>query len=120
MTVRGWQPSTNPLPTATDLDAEIFHAARSMFRVALEDVRRRDRGVRLIGVAATNLGTASEEDLFETRERTRLRRLTAAVDALRAQFGFDALTSGDIFQLRGGKRKPGSAPEITRDEPETH
>lgn len=107
------------LSTATDLDAEIYHAARSMFRVAFEEVRRRDRGVRLIGVAATNLGTAAEEDLFETRERTRLRRLTAAVDALRAKFGFDALTSGDIFQLRRAQRNPGSASEITRDEPKT-
>ena len=98
---------------------EIYHAARSMFRVAFEEVRRRDRGVRLIGVAATNLGTAAEEDLFETRERTRLRRLTAAVDALRAKFGFDALTSGDIFQLRLGRREHASAPKITRDETET-
>ena len=39
------------LETATDLDAEIYHAARSLFRAAFEEVRRRDRGVRLIGVA---------------------------------------------------------------------
>jgi DNA polymerase-4 len=93
------------LPTATDLDPELYQAARALFREAFEEVRRRNRGVRLIGVAATNLGTAAEEDLFEPGERTRLRRLTAAVDALRAKFGFDALTSGNIFELRRGRKK---------------
>jgi DNA polymerase IV len=93
------------LPTATDLDAELYQAARSLFRDAFEEVRRRNCGVRLIGVAATNLGTAVEEDLFEPGERSRLRRLTAAVDALRTKFGFDALTSGTIFELRRDRRR---------------
>ena len=53
------------LETATDLDAELYLAARALFREAFEEVRRRDRGVRLIGIAATNLGTAAEPDLFE-------------------------------------------------------
>jgi DNA polymerase-4 len=44
------------LDTATDLDAEIYLAARELFRSAFSEVRERDRGVRLIGVAATNLG----------------------------------------------------------------
>ena len=92
------------LETATDLDAEIYLAARSLFRDAFEDVRRRDRGVRLIGVAATNLGRAAEEDLFEPPERSRLRRLTEAVDKVRGRFGFDAMTPGSIFELR--RRRP--------------
>jgi DNA polymerase IV len=92
------------LETATDLDAEIYLAARSLFRAAFEEVRRRDRGVRLIGVAATNLGTAAEEDLFEPPERSRLRQLTEAVDKVRGKFGFDAVTSGSIFELR--RRRP--------------
>jgi DNA polymerase IV len=92
------------LETATDLDAEIYLAARSLFRDAFEDVRRRDRGVRLIGVAATNLGRAAEEDLFEPPERSRLRRLTEAVDKVRGRFGFDAMTPGSIFELR--QRRP--------------
>src|SRR5215210_2240741 len=92
------------LETATDLDAEVYLAARSLFRDAFEEVRRRDRGVRLIGVAATNLGTAAEEDLFETPERSRLRVLTAAVDKVRGKFGFDAVTPGSIFELR--RRRP--------------
>jgi DNA polymerase IV len=92
------------LETATDLDAEIYLAARSLFRDAFEEVRRRDRGVRLIGVAATNLGTAAEEDLFEPPERSRLRQLTEAVDKVRGKFGFDAVTPGSIFELR--RRRP--------------
>jgi DNA polymerase IV len=93
------------LETATDLDAEIFQAARSLFRSAFADVRRRDRGVRLIGVSATNLGTAAEEDLFEPPERVRLRHLTEAVDKLRNKYGFNAVTSGSIAKLRR-KRPP--------------
>ncbi len=93
------------LETATDLDAEIYLAARSLFRDAFEEVRRRDRGVRLIGVAATNLGTAAEEDLFEPPERSRLRQLTEAVDKVRGKFGFDAVTPGSIFELRRRRLK---------------
>ena len=92
------------LDTATDLDAEIYLAARELFRSAFPEVRRRDRGVRLIGVAATNLGTAAEEDLFEPPERVRLRQLTAAVDKVRGKFGFDAVTPGSIVDLR--RRRP--------------
>jgi DNA polymerase IV len=93
------------LETATDLDAEIYQAARSLFRAAFADVRRRDRGVRLIGVSATNLGTAAEEDLFEPPERVRLRHLTEAVDKLRNKYGFNAVTPGSIAKLRR-KRPP--------------
>ena len=92
------------LSAATDLDAEIYLAARDLFRAAFPEVRRRDRGVRLIGVAATNLGTAAEEDLFEAPERTRLRQLTVAVDKVRGKFGFDAVTPGSILDLR--RRRP--------------
>jgi DNA polymerase IV len=93
------------LETATDLDAEIYRAARQLFRLAFAEVRRRDRGVRLIGVAATNLGTAAEEDLFEPAERVRLRHLTEAVDKVRNKYGFDAVTPGSITRLRGRRRK---------------
>jgi DNA polymerase-4 len=93
------------LQTATDLDGEIYHTARDLFRAAFSDVRRRDRGVRLIGVAATNLGTAAEEDLFEAPERTRLRHLTEAVDKVRGKFGFDAVTPGSIVELRQKRPK---------------
>jgi DNA polymerase-4 len=93
------------LETATDLDGELYPAARALFRMAFEEVRKRDRGVRLIGVAATNLGTTAEPDLFEGPERGRLRRLTAAVDKVRDKFGFNAVTPGLIFQLRRLRKK---------------
>jgi DNA polymerase IV len=93
------------LETATDLDGELFPAARSLFQAAFVDVRKRDRGVRLIGVAATNLGTTAEPDLFEAPERGRLRQLTAAVDKVREKFGFDAVTPGMIAELRQRRRK---------------
>lgn len=92
------------LPEATALDAELLAAARRLLASAFDDVRRRDRGVRLLGVAATNLGTAAEPDLFEPASRARLRRLTEAVDAVRERFGFDAMTPGRLLELRRKKK----------------
>jgi DNA polymerase IV len=93
------------LDTATDLDAELYDAARTLFRAAFEDVRRRDRGVRLIGIAATNLGTTAEPDLFEPPARERLRQLTAAVDKVRGKFGFNSVTPATILELRQRRGK---------------
>ena len=94
------------LDTATDLDAELYDAARTLFRAAFEDVRRRDRGVRLIGIAATNLATSAEPDLFEPPARERLRQLTAAVDKVRGKFGFNSVTPATILELRQRRGKP--------------
>jgi DNA polymerase IV len=88
------------LAEATDLDAELFGAARALFRDAFGDVRRRNRGVRLIGIAATNLGVAAEPDLFESEERRRLRDLSAAVDQVREKFGFGAVSRGNTLRAR--------------------
>jgi DNA polymerase IV len=93
------------LETATDLDGELYPVARDLFRVAFEDVRKRNRGVRLIGVAATNIGTTAEPDLFEPPERGRLRLLTAAVDKVREKFGFGAVTSATIAELRRRRKE---------------
>jgi DNA polymerase IV len=84
----------------TNLDAELFGAARELFRGAFADVRDRDRGVRLIGVAAINLTTVSSPDLFEPPARTRLRQLTDAVDRVRDKYGFDAVTPGNITGMK--------------------
>jgi DNA polymerase-4 len=92
------------LATATDLDAELYEAARDLFRRAFEDVRRRNRGVRLIGIAATNLGVTAEADLFEPPERQRLRDLSAAVDKVRGKYGFAAVTPGSV--LRARRKRP--------------
>ena len=91
------------LAEATDLDGELFGAARALFRDAFGDVRRRNRGVRLIGIAATNLGVAAEADLFESDERRRLRDLSAAVDQVREKFGFGAVSRGNTLRA---KRRP--------------
>ncbi len=88
------------LPEATDLDQEIFTAVRSLFQVAFVEVRKRNRAVRLVGLAATNLGQAAAPDLFEAPERTRLRDLTRAVDRVREKFGDDALGPGRLLGLR--------------------
>jgi DNA polymerase-4 len=88
---------------ATDLDAELFGAARDLFRAAFEEVRGRNRGVRLIGVAATNLGVAAEADLFEPVARRRLRDLSAAVDQLRGKYGFAAVTPGSVLRVKRKK-----------------
>lgn len=92
------------LETATDLDAELYDAARSLFREAFEEVRRRNRGVRLIGVAATSLGVSAEADLFEPPERQRLRELSAAVDKVRGKYGFGAVTPGSVLRARRKRR----------------
>jgi DNA polymerase IV len=93
------------LETATDLDAELYLAARALFRIAFEDVRQRNRGVRLIGISATNLATTAEPDLFEAPERSRLRQLTAAVDKVRGKYGFNSVTPATILELRQRRRK---------------
>jgi DNA polymerase-4 len=93
------------LPEATALDAELLAAARRLLVGAFEEARRRDRGVRLLGVAATNLGTAAEPDLFEPASRARLRRLTEAVDAVRERYGFDAMTPARLLELRKRKKR---------------
>jgi DNA polymerase-4 len=94
------------LETATDLDAELYGAARELFRAAFEEVRKRNRGVRLIGIAATNLGTTADSDLFESAERGRLRQLTAAVDKVRGKFGFNSVTPATILKLKQRRGKP--------------
>ena len=93
---------------ATDLDAELYGAARDLFRAAFEEVRVRNRGVRLIGVAATNLSEAAEADLFEPPQRRRLRDLSAAVDQLREKYGFAAVTPGSA--LRAKRRRDAESP----------
>ena len=89
------------LEASTDLDAELYEPARAMFRVAFADVRGRDRGVRLIGIAATGLATCTEPDLFEPESRTRRRQLTQAVDRVRERFGFEALAEARLLDLKG-------------------
>ena len=89
----------------TSLDKEILVAARALFDRAFEDVLRRKKGVRLIGVAATNIVESATEDLFEPVERTRLRELTTAIDQVRKKFGFDAVATAETLPLRRQERE---------------
>ncbi len=93
------------LEIATDLDAELYDTARTLFRAAFADVRERNRGVRLIGIAATNLAVTAEADLFEPPERQRLRDLSVAVDKVREKYGFAAMTPGSVLRARRRDRE---------------
>jgi DNA polymerase-4 len=88
------------LELATDLDAELYHEARELFREAFAGVRLRNRGVRLLGIAATNLNTSGETDLFEPPSRIRQRQLSEAVDKVREKYGFGAVTPGAVLRAR--------------------
>jgi DNA polymerase-4 len=86
----------------TDLDHDLLTAARDLLRAAFPEVRRRGKGVRLLGVAATNLIESQAPDLFEAPERTRLRQLTTAVDEVRKRFGFDAAQPASLVRKPKG------------------
>ena len=91
---------------ATDLHSDLYPEARELFRRAFEDVRRRNRGVRLIGVAASGLATSAEADLFEPPDHLRRRQLAEAVDRVREKFGFDAVTPGKVLESKARRRRP--------------
>jgi len=93
------------LDEPTSLDKEILVAARALFDRAFEDVVRRKKGIRLLGVAATNIVESATEDLFEPVERTRLRELTTAIDQVRKKFGFDAVATAETLPLRRQERE---------------
>ncbi len=93
------------LEQPTDLDAELYGAARQLFRAAFSEVRHRQRAVRLIGIAATNLATGTSPDLFEPAERLKLRQLTRAVDQVRERFGFESVAQARLFRLKAKPKR---------------
>jgi DNA polymerase-4 len=86
------------LSAPTNLDAELLEPMVRLFRTAFGEACRRRQGVRLIGLATTNLVRQEPPDLFEPERRTRLRALTQAVDEVRQKFGFDALTPARLLE----------------------
>jgi len=89
------------LTTPTAFDAELLGVARALLAPAFSDARARRQGVRLLGIAATNLSPAEAPELFESADREKQRGVVRAVDAVRARFGFDALQSGRLVRPPG-------------------
>ena len=94
------------LSEPTNLDGEIYGAARELFDDAYREMRQRDQGVRLLGVAASNIIVAGPADLFEAEKRTRAREVTTAVDKVREKYGFDAMRPAKLLEKQG---RPGEA-----------
>lgn len=91
------------LPAPSDLDAELTSVGRELLSAMFGEARKRGKGVRLLGIAATNLVEPPATDLFEEPERTKLRQLTSAVDQVRERFGFDAAKPGSLVKRRGSR-----------------
>ena len=96
------------LADATDDDLTIFRIARQLLRDALKDDR--DHGkvspVRLVGVSASELVAGEQLGLFDA---ARAARLNAALDAVRARFGDEALdraSARDTERRRFSDRPP--------------
>lgn len=88
------------LQQPTDQDGEIYAAARGLF----ERVWKPGRKVRLIGVGVANLGDRMRQlGLFDASWQQD-GRLLAAIDAIRARYGRDAVR-------RGARRGRGDGPE---------
>jgi DNA polymerase-4 len=88
------------LPAPTDLGAEVNHVAGELYR-ALPGVRRR---VRLVGVAATGLVAAGEEQLALLRGE-RWGDVERAVDRIQRRFGTGAAVPAALLH-RTGERPP--------------
>ncbi len=78
------------LADATDDDLTLFRVARALLREALAEDRSRGEAspVRLVGISASGLVAGQQLGLFEA---ARASRLNAALDAVRARFGDEAL-----------------------------
>ena len=87
------------LPDPTHLDQPIYEAAWSLFQKTWTR-----RPVRLLGVAARNLGMPAHQlSLFEPREDRR-ERLTQTVDKIRAKYGDDALQRASLTRRKTAAR----------------
>jgi DNA polymerase-4 len=89
------------LAEPTDDDLTVFRVARSLLREALREDRESGRvsPVRLVGVSTSGLVAGQQLGLFDA---ARASRLNAALDAVRARFGDEAL---DRASARDTERK---------------
>ena len=83
----------------TDLGEPLYQAVRTMLR---QRVELGNRGVRLLGVAATHLARSSEAEhtLFPDDSTEKKERAALAIDRLRGKFGDGAVTFGRLLEKR--------------------
>jgi len=102
-----------PLSPASDHGPELFSAGWNELRVVLKADRRK---LRLVGLSAMNLEeerSTGQEELFGA-SRDKLRRLDAAVDAVRKKHGDETLKRANQSLETGPrhrKRRTGFSPE---------
>jgi DNA polymerase-4 len=92
---------------ATDVAADIFHVAAELFR-ALPGARRR---VRLLGVAATGLVPAGEEQLALLRGE-RWGDVERAVDRIDKRFGLGSAVPAALLDRRERRSLPSLGPPL--------
>ena len=90
----------------TNDDLTIYRIARQLLRDALAEDREAGRTspVRLIGVSVSGLSEGEQLGLFDV---TRHARLNAALDAVRAKFGKDALDRASAREVNERRRFSG-------------
>lgn len=89
------------LQPATQQTAPVMDAAAKLFDEWREEQPRAP--VRLLGVAARDLSSVPQLELFPSPDRERNRHLDAAIDDIRAKFGTAAVNRASV--LRSTKRK---------------
>ena len=94
------------LAEATNDDVTIFRVARQLLRdaLALDREGGRTSPVRLVGVSVSGLVAGEQLGLFDSARHA---RLNAALDAVRARFGDDALDRASARELKERRRFSG-------------
>jgi DNA polymerase-4 len=94
------------LAGATDDDLTIYRIGRQLLRDALGDdhANGRTSPVRLVGVSVSGLEAGRQLGLFD---HARVTRLNAALDAVRARFGDDALDRASARDVKERRRFSG-------------
>jgi nucleotidyltransferase/DNA polymerase involved in DNA repair len=99
------------LPRPTDLAEPIFMAAKELYE---KDNRLGKRGVRLLGVGATNLVErgSGQALLFEDEQTALSRRRAKAIDAVREKIGEKAITRARLLEKREEPEEASSLPAV--------
>ena len=91
-----WVTRTQRMPRATDADPVLYAQVRRL----LTRYHTRRTSVRRVGVALTQLRPLQAQlDIFAVGGDAKVDRLVAAVDRVRAKYGFNALTVGATIHL---------------------